>query len=522
MAMIQFQKIFLRICFAISIFSFFAPAEESLSFTFWGFKARSPAFRTEIIFKNNAVDLSPLIQNLEDHLSKSRYDNSVKMERFYNEALENITDLCRNHNSFNSMTCVQMAGSALRTAIDDIQDKMSDRIFYPYHYIPISQKSLDVYNDLTSSLDEHPSCCSEYSARKTAIVFHHGSSEQHKQALNKMRNKNKQCQKKIFNHLMKFLERDAFPKKCLQTQNNDHPLCRELIQNAQKLQARTTELSHLIYGSELLNSEDVLCTPFLESKGDIHSFINFINSADEFMQCMDPAPLNEKIVQSGTGLDDQYRLKKTLDGKYQISLNLRFKAGENYDGETPAHAVPAHYMNRVQECLQTANQKMLGPNGESLNIVIESSEETSCDAKTIKIQSKNFRSNSMQYESNIDCPTITHEVLHLLGLCDEYKERGKYTCRVTSDNSIMSNHYKRWYQVFDKKTEASLLNPQQFNSILYGTCSKNKQFNECSKLAYSDSSSCKIKKNQCEQQNIIGSRKKPLLEKLSSLLKRRK
>ena len=30
------------------------------------------------------------------------------------------------------------------------------------------------------------------------------------------------------------------------------------------------------------------------------------------------------------------------------------------------------------------------------------------------------------YASNIDCPTITHEILHLYGLCDEYHEAEKW------------------------------------------------------------------------------------------------
>jgi len=47
----------------------------------------------------------------------------------------------------------------------------------------------------------------------------------------------------------------------------------------------------------------------------------------------------------------------------------------------------------------------------------------------------------MSYKSDIDCPTIAHEVLHLLGLCDEYNGNGDgYTCRaVAKTASIMSN-----------------------------------------------------------------------------------
>ena len=221
-------------------------------------------------------------------------------------------------------------------------------------------------------------------------------------------------------------------------------------------------------------------------------------------------------------------------------------------------------MEKAQECMEQANKGMLGSNGEKLKIVIKDTPKTnSCSADTIEISvgSKGHRSHARKYESDIDCPTITHEVLHLLGLCDEYKEsiigiyvnsktgdikhsisldndekkrlvadegyefKPAYNCRVIQgDNNVMSNPSARWRFVFgineDQEIGDSLLTPAQFNSILYGGCSqKNKIFNECSQLAYMSSDSdkdqnCIEKRNRCESQNIHGIDKQEEIERL--------
>ena len=140
--------------------------------------------------------------------------------------------------------------------------------------------------------------------------------------------------------------------------------------------------------------------------------------------------------------------------------------------------------------------------------------------------------------------------MHLLGLCDEYKERIKgfqvsadtgevkpanisersdnendqfvlaYDCRVTTANSIMSNQWKRWKTVFESNKDSSLLNKAQFNRILYGDCpSKNKLYNECSDLAYrsslvEDNTNCLKQKTKCRESNAMGQNK---AEELSTI-----
>ena len=80
---------------------------------------------------------------------------------------------------------------------------------------------------------------------------------------------------------------------------------------------------------------------------------------------------------------------------------------------------------------------------------------------------------------------ITHEILHLLGLPDEYEETGRgryirtsadqrvfhpvYDCRSVQTNSIMAQHWNR-FRIVNQGQTSSLLDPAHFNAILYGKC----------------------------------------------------
>ena len=160
-----------------------------------------------------------------------------------------------------------------------------------------------------------------------------------------------------------------------------------------------------------------------------------------------------------------------------------------------------------------------------------------CNTETVRniaIGSKNFRSSNKKYESDVDCPIITHEVLHLLGLPDEYKEQHlgyyvhsvtgeinntkaghnnyqyqfTYDCRVTFSNSFMGQYWERWNNVFRHRKNQSLLDPRHFNTILYGDCDSNKKINECAKLAQKSSvedKTCMAKHNQCVEQMLMPS-----------------
>jgi hypothetical protein len=153
-----------------------------------------------------------------------------------------------------------------------------------------------------------------------------------------------------------------------------------------------------------------------------------------------------------------YLLKRTADGNYQAVLNVNFRAG---GGTTP----PGEMLRRTQQCLQLASTNIRGPGNQRLELLVVGPEEVGRlpaserpAANDVTIEPPGFRANARAYGSDIPCPVIVHEVLHLLGLCDEYPETApdmvqhNWTCRVlTEAPSVM-----RDLTVFERAIPASV------------------------------------------------------------------
>lgn len=75
----------------------------------------------------------------------------------------------------------------------------------------------------------------------------------------------------------------------------------------------------------------------------------------------------------------------------------------------------------VNACLKKYERFLKGPEGETLSIKAVSKNEIR--PTFIEIIPEGARSHSLGYSGDIDCPTILHETLHLLGLQDEYPEK---------------------------------------------------------------------------------------------------
>ena len=344
---------------------------------------------------------------------------------------------------------------------------------------------------------------------------------------NKIQAEDKHCQKDVLTGMAKTFKYFRFPKKCLQETNKNHPVCKNMLEDIKTIKNRFLELSELAYGEEALTTTEAqaICFECISVPGSemFKVMRDLLQTINEPSQCFELQAGEEKMIQAGTGDNETYIVQREIDGSYSVPLTLEFVPSGDYDGYVTKYGkhitkeeVPEYYMGKVQRCIDVANTKMLGPNGEKLQIVInEPSQTNTCnttDVKEIFIGSKDHRSNAGKYEADIDCETITHEILHLLGLCDEYQERlrgfyvdsktgevksetsnyrneksvddkdyefkSAYDCRVTHSNSIMSDQYVRWSWVFTSSASEennSLLEPGHFNSILYGSCSEKKQ-----------------------------------------------
>lgn len=129
-------------------------------------------------------------------------------------------------------------------------------------------------------------------------------------------------------------------------------------------------------------------------------------------------------TRSPTGISMRYSMERTGDKSLKARLNLNFKP------KPGTNVSEKEMFDRAQACMNDLSPYFKGPEGEVMAIDIINSD----DAKKLKssqrppridisISGPGHRSNSGDYESDIDCPTIAHEVMHLMGLCDEYSEQ---------------------------------------------------------------------------------------------------
>lgn len=244
------------------------------------------------------------------------------------------------------------------------------------------------------------------------------------------------------------------------------PYCEKVIGEKKIVEQNVERMIKALYGDlgERFYNEKVACED--ESQDTLADILGKIKDSEKVLRCMDLkdgefANISRRINYNVSTGD--YTIKKLDGNKYEAYFHIEFQ--DNPAAKTTAKEL----MARAQSCMGDVSPFMKGPNGEQLSIKIVNEENglkelplNQRPKKTnIGIAAKGFRSHSKMYEENIDCPVITHEVLHLFGLCDEYKERWKgpgqnYDCRVVPKAiSVMANQYEMFEIAVDKEVTCS-------------------------------------------------------------------
>lgn len=185
--------------------------------------------------------------------------------------------------------------------------------------------------------------------------------------------------------------------------------------------------------------------------------------------------LNQSDWESPTGVRHNYKLGRVGEKEYQATLNLKFTG----DAAGGPENLGAQMRARIQRCLKVVNNALLGPMGEKLTIRLAESGDPAPPAPVVEIkivEDDNARADSLNYPKRLisakdSCPTLTHELLHLMGLVDEYEEKHigyvldtqtqkynyadesdgpkAYDCRAKGpEDSIMNSHYQAFNEVF--------------------------------------------------------------------------
>jgi hypothetical protein len=144
----------------------------------------------------------------------------------------------------------------------------------------------------------------------------------------------------------------------------------------------------------------------------------------------------EYAVGESRRLFSRHLATKLEDKKYRIQIAVEFRAAPQVATDQ------AGFMReKVKACYKTAGA-LKAADGNELSFELLENASTSplkVPPYTINVYIGGIRENSGNYSLEMDCPTILHETLHLVGLTDEYKEPlENMSCRSLGD-SIMAD-----------------------------------------------------------------------------------
>ncbi len=160
-------------------------------------------------------------------------------------------------------------------------------------------------------------------------------------------------------------------------------------------------------------------------EGPVPNSLSDVNSirTTEQRGCDPLLPGRHRVMSRTRYQSGNYVMRNLGNGRYAAVLNLDFVAGRGASPEL-VESMKARTMN----CIRSLNPYLRNGN-ESLEIQITSPRDRLENIPrprenviTVTNEASDFRGDAGHYGSNFTCRTIGHELLHLLGLCDEYHE----------------------------------------------------------------------------------------------------
>ena len=200
--------------------------------------------------------------------------------------------------------------------------------------------------------------------------------------------------------------------------------------------------------------------------------------------------VNLPYRKSPTKVNATYAVHRKTQNQFEVMLNLKFAPAQDYDGQASRGNVDQHYRRHAAQCIREYGSRLRDQRGRAISLKIISPTDASLTSVVprsplIHVSQAGIRDSSRRWSSDIACPVVLHELMHLVGLVDEYepvpawKRQETHDCRITGPaSSLMRSSWS-------VRRHSRVLWPAHLNAVIYPTCrEKNVRYHTCSKGAY--------------------------------------
>lgn len=238
-----------------------------------------------------------------------------------------------------------------------------------------------------------------------------------------------------------------FPAECINTLVQNLALITPSTPAIARIISTLSSYERIVWGA---NGKALACE--IHESG-IEQLLALAENAQTVNECA-PLQNNKWKRVSGAaahGNTINYSLNKS-DAGIRVALNINFAQAEGALAAGVTRVAGATMMARARGCMQAVSGLIKGPTGEPM--IFDLLTPAEADRMPIGVRPKantvtidhaaDVRSNAANYAHDVGCPTIVHEILHLVGLCDEYPGEGDgYICRsVPSQNNVMADTFQ--------------------------------------------------------------------------------
>jgi hypothetical protein len=238
-----------------------------------------------------------------------------------------------------------------------------------------------------------------------------------------------------------------YPAECINTLLQNLALITPTTPAIKRITERLDSYEPIVWGS---NDKALACE--IHESG-IESLLDLATNAQSVNEC---APLvnNQWKRVSGTsahGNSLDYSLNKTAAG-IRVALNINFQQDTTNSIPSENGVSNEKMMAQARGCMQAVGGLIKGAAGEPMQFDLLTPAEAARIPDAVRPKANditiahapNVRSHSKNYAHDVGCPTIVHEILHLVGLCDEYPgEPDGYICRaVPKQNNVMVDTFQ--------------------------------------------------------------------------------